>query len=41
VILDAHAEVKDGYLIYPDESTAGGEKAAAIASLLALGIKVR
>lgn len=40
-ILDKDAEVKDAFLTYPAESTAGGEKAAAQASLLALGIKVR
>lgn len=35
------AEVKDAALTYPDESTAGGEKAATVASLAALGIIVR
>lgn len=40
-IIDQDAAVKDAFLIYPTESTAGGEKAAVIASLLARGIKVR
>ncbi|MGR9252734.1 head decoration protein [Rhizobium leguminosarum] len=40
-ILDKDAEVKDAFLTYPTESTAGGEKAASKESLLALGIKVR
>lgn len=40
-VLDQDAAVKDAYLTYPTESTAGGEKAAVIESLLSLGIKVR
>ncbi|TIN41386.1 MAG: head decoration protein [Mesorhizobium sp.] len=40
-VLDWGAAVKDDFIVYPTESTAGGEKAAVIASLLALGIKVR
>ncbi|KEC73157.1 phage protein [Rhizobium leguminosarum bv. phaseoli CCGM1] len=40
-ILDKDAEVKDAFLTYPTETTAGGEKAASKESLLALGIKVR
>ena len=35
------AEVNDNLVTYPTESTAGGEKAACIASLKALGIIVR
>ncbi len=41
VYIDRLAEVKDELLTYPDESTAGGEKAAAVAGLLALNIKTR
>ncbi|RWO57135.1 head decoration protein [Mesorhizobium sp.] len=40
-ILDATSAVKDDLVVYPTESTAGGEKVAVVASLLALGIKVR
>lgn len=40
-VLDQDAAVKDPFLIYPTESTAGGEKAAVIESLASLGIKVR
>jgi len=40
-IIDQAAEVKDAFLTYPTESTAGGEKAASKESLRALGIKVR
>lgn len=39
--VDYACEVKDAFLVYPTESTAGGEKAGCIASLLSLGIKVR
>ncbi|RWH32215.1 MAG: head decoration protein [Mesorhizobium sp.] len=35
------AELKDGLLTYPAESTAGGEKAATVASLKKLGIAPR
>ncbi len=35
------AEVNDNLLTYPDESTAGGEKVATVASLAALQIRVR
>lgn len=35
------AEVNDNLLTYPTESSAGGEKAATVASLKALGIIVR
>ncbi|RWQ35517.1 MAG: head decoration protein [Mesorhizobium sp.] len=40
-ILDDTSAVKDDLVVYPTESTAGGEKVAVVASLLALGIKVR
>ncbi|MEK9755000.1 MAG: head decoration protein [Rhodospirillaceae bacterium] len=35
------AEVKDDLITYPEESTAGGEKAAVVASLKALHIRPR
>ena len=41
VYIARDAEVNDAELTYPTESTAGGEKAACIASLKALGIIVR
>jgi hypothetical protein len=36
-----NAEVIDSYITYPTESTAGGEKACTIASLLQLGVITR
>lgn len=41
VYIDRLAEVADGDLTFPTESTAGGEKAAVIASLLIRNIKTR
>lgn len=38
VIIARDAEVSDADLIFPDESSAGGEKAAVTASLKSLGI---
>ncbi len=41
VYIARDAEVVDADLTYPDESTAGGEKVATVASLAALGIIAR